>query len=59
MARNIPHLNFGLPEEVEEMREMVARWVDDRLSPRAAGSTPGMSSRATSGPSLARSAFSA
>ena len=36
MARNIPHLNFGLPEEVEEMREMVARWVDDRLSPRAA-----------------------
>ena len=36
MARNIPHLNFGLPEEVEEMREMIARWVDDRLSPRAA-----------------------
>lgn len=36
MARNIPHLNFGLPEEVEEMREMIARWVADRLSPRAA-----------------------
>jgi isovaleryl-CoA dehydrogenase len=36
MARNIPHLNFGLPEEVEEMREMVARWVADRLAPRAA-----------------------
>ncbi len=36
MPRNIPLLNFGLPEEVEEMREMVARWVADRLSPRAA-----------------------
>ncbi|MEZ5893468.1 MAG: isovaleryl-CoA dehydrogenase [Parvularculaceae bacterium] len=36
MTRNIPHLNFGLPEEVEEMREMIARWVDDRLAPRAA-----------------------
>ncbi len=36
MARNIPHLNFGLPEEIEEMREMIARWVDDRLEPRAA-----------------------
>ena len=36
MARNIPHLNFGLPEEVDEMREMIARWVDDRLAPRAA-----------------------
>jgi len=35
MARNIPHLNFGLPEEIEEMREMVARWVADRLAPRA------------------------
>src|SRR5690606_32648843 len=33
--RNIPHLNFGLPEEIEEMREMIARWVDDRLAPRA------------------------
>jgi isovaleryl-CoA dehydrogenase len=36
MARNVPQLNFGLPEEVEEMREMVARWVADRLAPRAA-----------------------
>ena len=36
MARNIPHLNFGLPEEIEEMREVVARWVADRLAPRAA-----------------------
>ena len=36
MARNIPLLNFGLPEEVEEMREMIARWVADRLAPRAA-----------------------
>ncbi len=36
MARNVPLLNFGLPEEIEEMREMIARWVADRLAPRAA-----------------------
>lgn len=36
MARNIPLLNFGLLGEVEEMREMIARWVADRLAPRAA-----------------------
>jgi isovaleryl-CoA dehydrogenase len=36
MARNVPLLNFGLPEEVEEIREMIARWVADRLAPRAA-----------------------
>ncbi len=36
MARNIPLLNFGLPGEIEEMREMIARWVADRLAPRAA-----------------------
>ncbi|MEK7266185.1 MAG: isovaleryl-CoA dehydrogenase [Pseudomonadota bacterium] len=36
MASNIPHLNFGLPEEVEEMREVIRRWVEDKLSPRAA-----------------------
>ncbi|MCA8887401.1 MAG: isovaleryl-CoA dehydrogenase [Parvularculaceae bacterium] len=29
-------LNFGLDPEIEEMREMIARWVADRLSPRAA-----------------------
>ena len=36
MARNVPLLNFGLPQEIEEMREMIARWVADRLAPRAA-----------------------
>jgi isovaleryl-CoA dehydrogenase len=29
-------MNFGLDPMVEEMREVVARWVDDRLAPRAA-----------------------
>ena len=29
-------LNFGLDPMIEEMREAVARWVDDRLAPRAA-----------------------
>jgi len=28
-------LNFGLDPELEEMREMVARWVADKLAPRA------------------------
>ena len=28
-------MNFGLPEEIEEMRDVVARWVGDRLEPRA------------------------
>ena len=28
-------MNFGLPEEIEEMRDVVARWVSDRLEPRA------------------------
>ncbi len=28
--------NFGLDPELEEMREMIARWVDDKLAPRAA-----------------------
>ena len=27
--------NFGLDPEVEEMRDMIARWVADKLSPRA------------------------
>jgi isovaleryl-CoA dehydrogenase len=29
-------MNFGLDPMIEEMRETVARWVDERLSPRAA-----------------------
>ena len=28
-------MNFGLPEEIEEMRDVIARWVGDRLEPRA------------------------
>ncbi|MEZ5896771.1 MAG: isovaleryl-CoA dehydrogenase [Parvularculaceae bacterium] len=36
MSRNSTMLNFGLDPEIEEMREMIARWVADRLSPRAA-----------------------
>jgi isovaleryl-CoA dehydrogenase len=36
MTRNSPTMNFGLPEEIEEMRGMIARWVADRLAPRAA-----------------------
>ncbi len=28
-------MNFGLPEEIEEMRDAIARWVGDRLEPRA------------------------
>lgn len=36
MARsNSLTFNFGLDPELEEMREMIARWVDDRLAPRA------------------------
>ena len=29
-------MNFGLDPLIEEMRDMVARWVDDKLAPRAA-----------------------
>ena len=29
-------MNFGLDPMIEEMREVVARWVDDKLAPRAA-----------------------
>lgn len=37
MARlNSLTFNFGLDPELEEMRDMIARWVDDNLSPRAA-----------------------
>jgi isovaleryl-CoA dehydrogenase len=28
-------MSFGLPEEIEAMRDVVARWVGDRLAPRA------------------------
>ncbi len=28
-------MNFGLPGEIEEMRDVIARWVGDRLEPRA------------------------
>ena len=30
------NFNFGLDDTIEEMRDVVARWVDDRLAPRAA-----------------------
>lgn len=37
MLRNtFDELSFGLDPEIEEMRETVARWVDDKLVPRAA-----------------------
>ncbi len=38
MRRTAPGLtmSFGLPEEIEEMRDVIARWVADRLAPRAA-----------------------
>ncbi|MEO1474237.1 MAG: acyl-CoA dehydrogenase family protein, partial [Pseudomonadota bacterium] len=28
-------MRFGLPDEIEEMRDVVGRWVDERLAPRA------------------------
>ncbi|WP_425409628.1 isovaleryl-CoA dehydrogenase [Hyphococcus sp.] len=37
MARsNSLNFNFGLDPELEEMRDMIARWVDEKLAPRAA-----------------------
>ncbi len=37
MARsNSLTFNFGLDPELEEMRDMISRWVDDKLAPRAA-----------------------
>jgi isovaleryl-CoA dehydrogenase len=37
MPRNsLVQMKFGLPAEIEEIRESVARWVDDNLAPRAA-----------------------
>ncbi|MEL6112375.1 MAG: isovaleryl-CoA dehydrogenase [Pseudomonadota bacterium] len=35
MRSNSMTMNFGLDPEIEEMRTMVARWVDDNLAPRA------------------------
>ena len=35
MRSNIPQLNFGLTPEINEIREMVSRWVADKLTPRA------------------------
>ncbi len=29
-------MRFGLPDEIEEMRDVVGRWVDEKLKPRAA-----------------------
>ncbi len=36
MRNSSINMKFGLPSEIEEMREVLARWVDDRLAPRAA-----------------------
>ena len=37
MLRNSPlQMRFDLPPEIEEIREVVGRWVDDKLAPRAA-----------------------
>ena len=35
MRSNFPAMNFGLDPEIEEIRDMIKRWVDDRLAPRA------------------------
>ncbi|MEO1310802.1 MAG: isovaleryl-CoA dehydrogenase [Pseudomonadota bacterium] len=36
MRNSSINMKFGLPAEIEEMRDVVARWVDDKLAPRAA-----------------------
>ncbi|MGE0409299.1 MAG: isovaleryl-CoA dehydrogenase [Amphiplicatus sp.] len=36
MRNSLIQMTFGLDPEIEEMRETVARWVDDKLAPRAA-----------------------
>ena len=33
--RNSREFNFGLDPDIEEIRDMVRRWTDDRLAPRA------------------------
>lgn len=35
MLPNIPDMKFGLSQEIEEIRTMIRRWVDDRLAPMA------------------------
>ncbi len=35
MPSNAATMNFGLDPEIEEVREMVSRWVADKLAPRA------------------------
>jgi len=36
MRSNSVMMNFGLNEQIEEMRDMISRWVADKLAPRAA-----------------------
>ena len=36
MRSNSMTMNFGIDPEIEEMRDMIGRWVDDKLAPRAA-----------------------
>ena len=33
--RNSREFNFGLDPDIEEIRDMVRRWTDDRLAPMA------------------------
>ncbi|HBS34015.1 MAG TPA: acyl-CoA dehydrogenase, partial [Parvularcula sp.] len=35
-SNSLVAMNFGLDPMIEEMRETVARWVDETLAPRAA-----------------------
>ena len=35
-SNSLIQLKFGLDPEIEEMRDVVGRWVDDKLAPRAA-----------------------
>ncbi|MEL6790825.1 MAG: acyl-CoA dehydrogenase family protein, partial [Pseudomonadota bacterium] len=35
MRSNSMTMNFGIDPEIEEMRTMIGRWVDDNLAPRA------------------------
>ncbi|MEQ8935963.1 MAG: acyl-CoA dehydrogenase family protein, partial [Amphiplicatus sp.] len=35
-SNSLIQLKFNLDPMIEEMRDVVARWVDDRLAPRAA-----------------------
>ena len=34
-SNSMINMNFGLDPMIEEMRDVIARWVDDRLAPRA------------------------